>query len=487
MQKFSDIVDIKHTVLKEVAKHAFAGDLNETYFKIPQDLIQGYKPHFRCCVYHERAIIAQRVDLAMGKNPDGTTMEDNQQIVQILPSACEGCPITKITVTDNCRGCLAKKCMRSCPFGAITATDGKAMIDKEKCRECGRCVAACPYNAIVDIERPCIHSCQVGAISIDENDLAAIEEKKCINCGNCVTGCPFGAISDVSAMTNVITALTHKEYPIYAIVAPSIEGQFGAAHLASIKQAICKLGFDKVYEAAFGADMVAYHESHELVERVKEGKKLTSSCCPAFVSLVQKHFPELKDVVSTGVSPMVAAERFIRKENENAIIVFIGPCIAKKHEVASLYQDEIDFVLTFEELDAMLHAQEIKIDEEPMQQDDATRFGKGFAITGGVAKAVVQVLAERDEQTPIEVGKCTGAAECKKALNLLKAGKLTDDFLEGMYCDGGCIAGPATLEELRNSRRVFEKLRNDNTKEKVLHNVESNDANATNPRRPDNE
>lgn len=486
MKKFDDIIDIKTQVLIETAKHAFKGDLDTMWYDIPYHMLPGTKAQFRCCIYHERAIVKQRVKLAMGILPDDIPDPnvEKSQIVHVIPCACEGCPITKITVTQNCRGCLAKKCVKACPFGAISTTNGQAVIDKEKCRECGRCVTACPYNAIVNVERPCTRSCAVGAISIDENDIAVIDTKKCINCGNCVSGCPFGAISDISMLTDVIDMLINKKNPVYAIVAPSIEGQFGNTSLTQIKAAIRDIGFDDVFEAAYGADIVAFFEAAELNERVSEGKKLTSSCCPAFVNLIEKHFPQISDNVSSTVSPMVAAERYIRENNPDCSVVFIGPCIAKKNEAVTLYKDEIDAVLTFEELNALFLAKEIDFDILEAKEDDATKYGKGFSLSGGVSKAVTQALEEMGVDKDISITKCDGAVNCKKTLALLKVGNLSEDFIEGMYCQAGCMNGPATLEEFTKSKRAFEKLHSQNKKEGILQNVSEKGADKQNSKRP---
>ena len=463
MEKALDIVQIKHEVLKATAHYAFTGTLYEDgKDKIPYDIIQGIKPNFRCCVYREREIVRQRVRMAMGKLPVDVlyTDADSAQVVHVIPCACEGCPITKITVTQNCQGCLAKKCEKACPFGAITRTPAGAIIDQEKCRKCGKCVAACPYNAIVEIERPCKRSCPVKAIDMDENDIATIDPKKCINCGACVIGCPFGAISDVSMMTGVIDALQDPKKEVVALIAPAIEGQFGSDTLPQIKAAIKKLGFDDVYEVALGADMVAYSEAEEVLEHKEAGMATTSSCCPAFVSMVRKHFPDLLKFVSTTVSPMVAVERYVRTQRPDVTTVFIGPCIAKKNEVMSSYIGELNYALTFEELYAMLCAKGIEPSEVEPEEEDATRYGKGFALSGGVTKAVQQVWKERAaegrEIPEISAIQCNGAEECRKALMLLKAGKLPQDFIEGMCCVGGCMGGPATLSELQKSKKVFE-------------------------------
>lgn len=458
MDNITDIVQIKHEVLRRTAKHAFEGNLYEEYDRIPYEMIEGIRPQFRCCVYREREIVRQRVRMAMGKLPIDVlyTDADSAQVVHVIPCACEGCPITKITVTQNCQSCLAKKCVKACPFGAITSTPQGAVIDQAKCKKCGKCVAACPYNAIVEIERPCIKSCPVKAINMDDNDIATIDPAKCVNCGACVVGCPFGAISDVSMMVSVVDALRDEDKEVVAMIAPAIEGQFGAATLPQIKQAIRKLGFDDVYEVALGADMVAVSEAAELAERRAAGEPMTSSCCPAFVNLVRKHFPALEKYVSTTVSPMVAVERYIRTLRPGVVTVFIGPCIAKKNEVMGSYVDEIDYALTFEELYAMLCARDIAVEDEVEEPDEATRYGKGFALSGGVTGAVTKVLAERGEDPAVKAQACNGADECRKALMLLKAGKLPVDFVEGMFCAGGCMGGPATLAEIQKSKKVFE-------------------------------
>lgn len=458
MPEMMDIVQIKHEVLKATAAHAFQGELHQRYEEIPFEIIPGIRPRFRCCVYREREIVRQRVRMAMGKLPQDVmyTDADPSQVVHVIPCACEGCPITKITVTPNCQSCLAKKCAKACPFGAITTTPRGAVIDQDKCRKCGKCVAACPYNAIVEIERPCMRSCPVKAINMDDNDIATIDPKKCINCGACVVGCPFGAISDVSMMTGVIDALRDGKKQVVALVAPSIEGQFGKATLAQIKNAIRKIGFDEVYEVALGADLVAYNEAEELLKNKAEGRPTTSSCCPAFVSLIRKHFPDMLPYVSTTVSPMVAAERYIRSLRPDVAMVFIGPCIAKKNEVMSQYIQELEYALTFEELYAMMCAKGVEVAEEPLKEpEDATRYGKGFALSGGVTAAVQRVIEEKGG-ADVTVTKCSGADECRKALMLLKAGRLGADFMEGMACVGGCMGGPATLSELQKSKKVFE-------------------------------
>ncbi len=475
IKNITDINQIKMAVLIKTAQYAFEGTLEEKAEKIPYELTNTIKPQFRCCVYREREIFRQRVRLAMGKIPSDLHYEktDNTQVVHVISSACEGCPIDRFTVTNNCHNCIAQKCIKACKFGAISKTPQGAYIDKTKCKKCGQCVKACPYNAIVDIERPCIKSCPVNAVIIDDNDLALIDESKCINCGQCVISCPFGAISDVSMMVNVINGLRGNTEHFYAMVAPAIEGQFGNASISAIKEAVKSLGFKECYEVALGADAVAYREAEEVLERTAEGKKTTTSCCPAFVNLINKHYPALAENISTTVSPMVAMARLIKSRDPEADIVFIGPCIAKKNEVISHYLGEINSAVTFEELQAMFTVKGIEPENFEGVSEDATKFGKGFAKSGGVTNAVMKIIDEKELDIQLNVTKCNGVDECKKALMLMKAGRFTDDFIEGMVCENGCINGPGKVTDVMTGRKIFDKNANTSNDE-IIKNVDNN-------------
>jgi ferredoxin hydrogenase large subunit len=446
---------LKHNALKRVCELAFQGKLSEeTVQEIPFEQIPGMQPHFRCCVYKEREIIHQRVRLAMGKMPNGK--KPTSAAVTVIPAACEGCPIQRYTVTENCQKCVAKKCMQACPFGAISMSGRGAYIDPGKCRECGRCAAACPYSAIADLVRPCRKACPVGAIEIGEDKLADIDEEKCISCGACMQACPFAAISDRAQVVPIIADMRAGKQLI-AMLAPALEGQFGAnVTMGKLKKAVEALGFLKVYEVGLGADAVAMAEAQELLEHLDAGLKMTTSCCPAFVNMIRKHFPRLLPNVSTTVSPMVALSRWAREKYPQAKIVFVGPCVAKKTEEV---EGGPDYVMTTEELVAMLEAK--GVDPERMEDDvqDASLYGKGFASSGGVTGAVMQAIQEMEGETPqVSAQRCNGAAECKKALTLLGAGKFDLDFIEGMACEGGCMYGPGNLLSERLYTQARKKL-----------------------------
>lgn len=455
IKELSDAKQMKYEVLTKVASYAFDDILDEHHIEnIPFEIIPGTTARFRCCVYKEREIIRQRVRLAMNKNPlpdinaENRTLDNN--IIQVIPAACEGCPINRFQVTENCQKCMSKNCLHSCAFGAITITGRGAYIDQSKCRECGKCAAACPYHAITDLMRPCKRSCKVDAISIGEDKLAVIDEDKCVNCGACTTGCPFGAISDRSNMLDIISRIKNGE-KVIGIPAPSVEGQFGATvTVGKLNTALKQLGFFDAVEVALGGDAVASHEAEELLEVLEKGEKMTTSCCPAFVNLIRKHYPTLVPLMSNTVSPMVATARYLRRKYPDAYIVFIGPCMAKKGEAINReIEGNADTALTFEELLAMFDARGINPEECEEAQKDATSYGRRFSGSGGVAASVIKSVKERGYEGDVKTKLCNGISECKIGLAMLKVGKLPEDLLEGMICENGCIGGPASIAPLQ--------------------------------------
>ena len=451
-----NVIKIKHDVLYTVAKLAFEGRLEEERDHIATELIPGPTPQFRCCIYKEREIIRQRVRLAEGKAPGA---EDDGNVIQVISSACEDCPISSYTVTENCQNCLGKACVNACKFGAIEPGRDRSHIDPSKCKECGRCAQACPYNAIAHLKRPCKFSCPVNAITYNEYGISVIDKEKCIRCGKCIHSCPFGAIASKTFIVPVIEALKAGKH-IYAMAAPATEGQFGVdITMASWKKAMKEMGFTDFYDVGLGGDMTAAYEAEEWAEAYKEGNKKVTSCCPAFVNMVRLHYPELAECVSTTVSPMCAVSRLIKAKDPEAITVFIGPCVAKKSEVADQkIEGNADYVLTYSEIRAMMKAKGVEL--QPCANDDqtASTFGKRFANSGGVTAAVLESLKESNDEIAATVCKANGAAECKKALLLLKAARLPEDFIEGMACEGGCVGGPSAFNDQVSSKKNRDTL-----------------------------
>lgn len=435
---------LKYKVLKAVAKHAFEDKLDTCYYDIPMEIVPGREATMRCCVYKERAILAERIKLACGGDPL------NPNVIEVLDIACDECPVSSYIVSESCRGCIAHRCESVCPVGALTFHDHRAHINNEKCIECGKCASVCPYSSIYSRKRPCELSCKVKAITMDENKRAKINNDKCIACGACVYQCPFGAISDKSYILNAVHLLKEqRDNPsvhLYAVVAPSISTQFNYAEQGQVTTALKKLGFYQVVEAALGADMVAYKEAEELVEK----GFLTSSCCPAFVDYVEKNFPQLADKVSKNLSPMAEVSRYIKEHDAAAKIIFIGPCTAKKMEQKKdAVRNYVDCVLTFEELQALFDSQDIDVAAmEPDPLQDASYYGRIFARSGGVADAVAQALKEHNispEEFTLKALPCNGIEACRTALLRASKNVLQENFIEGMACVGGCIGGAGCL------------------------------------------
>ena len=439
------IVELKHFILREVCRLEWEGRLTpEETEKIVYGVSPGPKAQYRCCVYKEREILRGRIRLAQGLNPEPRNGTKNT--VAVIPAACDDCPIQDYFVTDICRFCLGKPCLNSCKFGAISPGDTKMRIDPTKCKSCGLCAKACPYGAIIHQERPCKKACPVGAISYDEAGVCLIDDKKCIHCGHCIHSCPFGAIGSKIYAVEVIRAIKEGRR-VVAMCAPATEGQFGREiTMAGVRAALKKAGFADMVEVGLGGDMTAAFEAREWIEARREGKVMTTSCCPAFISLLRHHFPEIyENNKSTTVSPMVAVSRYLKYLDPDCVTVFIGPCIAKKSETRSAnIKDSADYALTYGEMVALLDSRDISIEpvDEPYQE--ASLFGKRFAGSGGVAGAVMEAMKELGEDTSgIKVLTCAGSEECRKAMLLLRAGKLDADFVEGMICPGGCVGGPS--------------------------------------------
>lgn len=456
MRKFDTKVQyLKYKVLTEVARLAFRGELLENVNNIPKSIVPGKEATMRCCVYKERAILAERVTLAMGGN------KSNPNVIEVIDIACDECPVGGYEITESCRGCIAHRCEDACPRDAIKFdNEQKAFIDKAKCVECGRCAKVCPYSAIISKKRPCENSCKAKAISMSEDKTAKIDNEKCVECGACVYQCPFGAIMDKSYILDVIDILKNsrdnKAYKVYALAAPSISSQFTYAKLGQVITGIKQLGFYSVVEAALGADMVADAECRELYEK----GLLTSSCCPAFVKFLRQDFPDLADKISHNLSPMATLGKYIKMRDKTAKVIFIGPCTAKKSEIhLDAVSPYVDSAISFEELQALFDGKGVDITQAAEDVlDNASYFGRIFARSGGLADAVRQGLKENGiedfEYKPVS---CSGLEDCRTALLKLRAGKLDANFIEGMACLGGCISGAGCLTHGEKDKEQVDK------------------------------
>ena len=477
---YTSVIDIRRKVFTEVARMAYeGGNYAEKIAKLPYKILPGEVATLRESIFLERAIVEERLRLAIGlplrpvdeEKPVSDGIEASAinekyydpPLVNIIKFACNACPTKKVEVTNMCQGCLAHPCKEVCPKGAISMVHGKSVIDQDKCIKCGKCVDACPYHAINKMERPCAAACGMNAIGSDELGRAKIDYDKCVSCGMCLVNCPFGAIVDKGQIFQLIHAIQSGER-VFAIIAPAFINQFGPEMTpGKIRPAMKQLGFDDVVEVAIGADLCTLEEAKDFMREVPEHQPfMATSCCPSWSVMAKKLFPELASYISMAMTPMVLTARLLKKQHKNIKIAFIGPCAAKKLEASRrTIRSDVDFVLTFEELMGMFEAKEVDFSaiEEEAPLRSASGDGRGFAVSGGVAQAVANAIHEMDPNREVKIASAQGLAECKKLLMMAKAGKYNGYLLEGMGCPGGCIAGAGTIADPTKTAAILAKYK----------------------------
>ena len=471
------ITDIRKNVFTEVARMAYAGGDYTNAEDLPYKIVPGDQPLHRESIFLERAIAGERVRLAMGlsirpiqtrslmtEGMDAAAIAEQYYeppLVNIIPYACHACPENQYKVTVGCQNCLAASCQQVCPKGAISFVNGRSHIDTSKCIKCGKCAKACPYHAIIHLERPCQASCGMDAIGCDEHGKAVINQDKCVACGQCLVSCPFGAIVDKGQIFQVIQSIL-KGDKVIAIVAPAFIGQFsGMVSPGKLVTAMKMLGFDSVVEVAIGADMCTIEEAKDFLEKVPaEQDYMATSCCPAWHSMIGKLFPGEKGKISITLTPMVFTARLMKKKHPGCKVVFVGPCAAKKLEaIREDIRSDVDFVLTFEELMGMFEAKEIDFASIPESEglNEGTGAGRGFAVAGGVAQAVADLVKKEHPDMEVKTARAEGLRDCRKLMTMAKAGKYKGYLLEGMACPGGCVAGAGTILPIDKAAKFVEK------------------------------
>ena len=463
LDQYAKINNIRRRVFEEVARLAYEGGNYKRIVELPYKICE--KSVGRSSIFLERAIVAERLRLAVGlpfrgeTNPEPISKGIEEAIkterfyepplINIIDFACNACPTESIYITNACEGCLAHPCMNVCPKNAITTVNGKSVINQDECIKCGRCLNVCPYHAIIKRDRPCAAACGMHAIESDEKGRAIINYDKCVSCGMCMVNCPFGAIADKSQIFQVIQTIK-SEQPIYAIVAPAIMGQFGAKmNLKTMEDAFNKLGFDGVYEVSIGADLCTIEEAEDYLKNVPDKLKfMGTSCCPAWSKMAKMEYPDYKDNISMTMTPMVYTARLVKKLHPECKIVFVGPCSAKKLEASrKAVRSDVDFVLTFEELNGMFVAKGVDFAKLKAQdlKNETSADGRGFAVMGGVAQAVVNACKRIAPDREIKVFASQGLDNCRKMLKDAVDGKYDGYLLEGMACPMGCVSGAGTI------------------------------------------
>ena len=500
------IQEIRHKIFTEVARMAYHTEwpVKERMEELPYKIIPGETGNFRNDVFLERAIVGERLRLAMGLPnrsaaehapvSDGIEAADQAEtyytppLINVIKFACNACPTKRVHVTDGCQGCLAHPCMEVCPKGAVSLdrTTGRSIIDQEKCIKCGRCASVCSYNAIIIQERPCAKACGMDAITSDENGKANIDYDKCVSCGQCLVNCPFGAIADKSQIFQTIRAIQSGE-KVYAAVAPAFVGQFGPKVTpGKLRAAMKELGFADVFEVAIGADLCAKQEAEDFLKEVPDELPfMATSCCPAWVNFFEHHFPDMLDIPSTARSPQqmfgsIAKSYWAEKmgiPREKLVVVSIMPCLAKKYECA---RDEfkvngipdVDYSISTRELARLIKRANIGFPlvldspfDNPM--GESTGAGVIFGTTGGVMEAALRSVYEiytgetlknvNFEQVrglngvrratinlngfELKVGIAHGLGNARHLLEDIRNGHNEYHVIEIMACPGGCIGG----------------------------------------------
>lgn len=478
---YSDIINIRRKVFATIADIAFSNqDVAQGMAQAIVKIIPGEVANYRDSVFKERAIVGERLRLSLGldvrKASDLGHLTDGIEkvniaerfyenpLVNVISFACEACPTKTLEITSNCRKCIAHPCMNVCPVNAISMGKKQAVINQDKCIKCGKCQSVCPYNAVIKYDRPCAVACGVNAIESDELGRATINDERCVSCGQCITACPFGAIADKSEIYQLIKSIQSGKKHL-AIVAPAFISQFGPiVSPQQILQGIKELGFSDVMEVGLGADIETLKEAKEFLAEVPEHKPfMGTSCCPSWAMMIEKLFPELDDNISGSATPMIATAQHIKKNDEDALVTFIGPCTSKKLEAMQEdVREYVDFVITFEELMGMFVAKGIELSELEPEEDimNASSLGRGFAESGGVSNAVATVIKQLDPSREVLAEKANGLHECVTMVRLAKAGKKNGYLLEGMACPGGCIGGAGTLAPFSKAQKALQAFKN---------------------------
>lgn len=485
---YTNLTEIRRSVFREVAKICYKLDapggstdeLDKEFDELPYKILPGDVATYRESVFLERAIISERIRLAMGlplssmdkpeRVSEGFEKAANSDevfyeppLINVIKFACNACKDNVYEVTNACQGCLAHPCREICPKKAISFRDKKAYIDQDACVKCGMCYKTCPYHAIHHHVRPCADACGMHAIGSDEHGRADINYDKCVSCGQCLINCPFGAIADKSQIAQVIWSIARGE-EVIAAVAPAFVGQFGGkGNVGKLREAFKLLGFSGVEEVALGADLCACQEADDFLDEVPDKLPfMGTSCCPAWSVMAKREFPEHADCISMALTPMTLTARMIRMQHPDAKIVFVGPCSAKKLEaMRKSVRSEVDFVLTFEEMAGMMDAKGIDYlaleDDNKSDFDVASKDGRNFAVAGGVATAVVNAIHRRYPDREVNVVNAEGLDDCRKMMKDAVKGKYPGYLIEGMACPGGCVAGAGTLVAINRSAAAVKR------------------------------
>ncbi|MHB0858040.1 MAG: [Fe-Fe] hydrogenase large subunit C-terminal domain-containing protein [Anaerolineae bacterium] len=284
----------------------------------------------------------------------------------------------------------------------------------------------------------CVRTCSVKAVRV-QNGQAQVVPELCIACGSCVRACPQKAKA-VREDRGLVEEALRAGCTVVASIAPSAPAFFHNRTLGQLEEPLKRLGFTAAGETAFGAEMVGLAHK-DLVDTDHARWPVITSSCPVVVNLIERYYPDLIEHLAPIVSPMLAHGRWLRQRyGEDAFVVFIGPCIAKKAEADdSAVAGVVDAVLTFTELDEWLAQEGIQVTGEGAPALAAPRANaRAFPVEGGL---VGTALLDTDILTS-HIVTTSGLSACEDVLRGIRLGKLDACLVELMACEGGCINGP---------------------------------------------
>lgn len=298
----------------------------------------------------------------------------------------------------------------------------------------------------------CASRCLFDALHVDEKGNVSVDVDQCVGCSQCIDRCKAEHLAASKDVLPVLAAIKEEDRPVYAIIAPAFLSQF-SNHVTpgKLRSAFKQLGFTGMVEVALFADILTLKEALEFDATVQTDQDflLTSCCCPMWIAMIRKVYHQLVPHVPGSVSPMVACGRVIKHLRPGATVVFIGPCLAKKAEAKEKdIADAVDYVLTFQEVKELFDL--VGLDPAGLPEDErehSSKAGRIYARTGGVSQAVKSTVARLrpDRSITVHARQADGVPACREMLNALKEGKITENFLEGMGCQGGCVGGPRAI------------------------------------------
>ena len=418
----NNAVEIRREILARLSKLIITDQLVEKIDRLPIEMRPKDKENTRCCVHKERAVLKYKTMAVLGFNvyDEKDELDPLSHYAKLAQERTDKTSVMMTVVDEACSSCVKNN-----------------YIVTNLCRAC--------------VARPCTYACKKGAISKDEHGIEHIDPDKCIYCGKCMVACPFGAIFEKTFLIDIFRDIKEGK-KVVAMVAPSLGGQFKADYgkvLAGIK----KLGFFDVVEVALGANITTEHEREEFIERLHEGASfMTTSCCPSWMNLVRKHLPEMQQYVSTTHSPMVYTARHVREKYPDAKTVMVSPCVGKRSE--SCLYDEVDYVISYEEIEALFKASNIDLEAlEPMPLDpNIVGHGRGFAMISGVTESVKLTAPDPNVIKEVVIDGLNKQV-IRQLKQYAKAGQCPGNFIEVMSCPGGCVNGCDTINNPKTAAR----------------------------------